>query len=111
MENEIRPVVSILPILVFSIPTAFGIITVRLGRFSRLFRVEWSILGLAATFITSILIVKQVLAGDILTYWNSNFYVDGLSALMEILGAGIGLIVIIYSVRGQVLSRCQVLYF
>ena len=40
-----------------------------------------------------------MLDGELLIAWNRNLYVDGLSALMEVLGSGLGIIILIYSIK------------
>jgi len=89
---------SWLPFLVFAVPTAIGLISLAVGRFRREFHGEWALLGLLATAAISVEIVRQVVVeGYILTFWNENLYVDGLSALMEVLGSGLGLVIVLYS--------------
>lgn len=100
MENIIQAKESALPLLVFLVPTAMGAITLLLGRLKREFHAEWALLGLLGTLVVSIEIARQIITQNcVLTAWNENFYVDGLSALMEILGCGMGLIIILYSFR------------
>lgn len=98
MTEAIQTKESILPLLVFLIPTFCGAVSLILARF-RAFHGEWTVLGLAGTFIVSVLIAYEVLQGYILTAWGQRIYVDGLSALMEILGSSMGLVIALYSVR------------
>ncbi len=90
---------STLPLLIFLVPVAFSVAIFALGRFHRIFREGLALLGLAVTLAISIIIFYRVLGGETLTAWNRNFYVDGLSALMELLGSGMGLVIALYSVR------------
>lgn len=100
MENVIQTRESLLPLLVFLVPTAFGVVTLLIGRAKREFHGEWAFLGLLATLVIAIEIAREVLIGNtVLVAWNENFYVDGLSALMEILGCGMGVVIVLYSFR------------
>ncbi len=98
MTEAIQTKESVLPLLVFLIPTICGLVSLLLVRF-RAFHGEWAVLGLGGTFAVSVLIAYEVLQGNILTAWGGHIYVDGLSALMEILGSCMGLIIAFYSVK------------
>lgn len=97
--EDLREVHSILPILVFVVPIGFSCLIFALGRMHRIFREGLALLGLVITFIISLAICGRVLGGELLVSWNRNIYVDGLSSLMEVLGSGIGIIIILYSIR------------
>jgi formate hydrogenlyase subunit 3/multisubunit Na+/H+ antiporter MnhD subunit len=99
MSRPVNEIVSLLPVLIFVIPTVVGILILALGRAHRVFREGLALLGLGATFAISVQITGAVLGGQILTAWNMTLYVDALSALMELLGALIGIIVVIHSLR------------
>jgi len=98
MEN-LREVTSILPILVFVIPVGIAVLIFALGRLHGIFREGLALFGLALTFMVSLAIGRRVLNGELLIAWGRNLYVDGLSALMEALGSGLGIIIILYSVH------------
>lgn len=98
MEN-LREVPSMLPILVFVVPVGFAVLVFALGRVHWIFREGLALLGLVVTFAISIAICGRVLGGELLTAWDRNLYVDGLSALMEVLGSGMGIIIVLYSIR------------
>lgn len=98
MEN-LREAQSILPILVFLVPIGFACLIFALGRVHRIFREGLALLGLVVTFIISLAICGRVLNGELLVFWNRNIYVDGLSALMEVLGSGLGIIIVLYSIK------------
>lgn len=111
-------VTSILPILVFAAPIAVSALIFALGRVHRIFREGLALLGLTATFIISLAISSRVLAGERLVAWNHNLYVDGLSALMEVLGSGLGMVIVLYSTvyltrhqLGMPLNRWRHTYF
>lgn len=99
MDESLRTVESILPILVWLVPTVIGVFILTFGRVSRAFREELAALGLLITFVISVMITARVIRGEILIAWNTQFYVDGLSALMEILGSSMGIIILLYSLR------------
>lgn len=101
--TSIEVVESHLAILVFVIPTLFSLIIFAFGRFSRLLREGVAFLGLLVSFLISVAICQKVLSGYVLSAWNMTIYVDGLSALMEILGSLMGLIIVLYS--SQYLKR------
>ncbi len=98
MEN-LREVPSILSILVFVVPIGFACLIFALGLVHRIFREGLALLGLVVTFVISLLICGRVLGGELLTAWGRNIYVDGLSALMEVLGSGLGIIILLYSIK------------
>jgi len=99
MDNTIAQVESILPILVCMVPVAFCILIFALGRIHRIFREGLALLGLLLTFCLSIAICRRIVGGEILTAWNDNLYVDGLSALMELIGSFTGIIIVLYSIK------------
>jgi len=100
MQNVIQTKESLLPLLVFLVPTAMGVVTLLVGRVRKVFHGEWALLGLLGTLAVSVEITRQIITQNcVLTAWNENFYVDGLSALMEILGCGMGVIIVLYSFR------------
>jgi formate hydrogenlyase subunit 3/multisubunit Na+/H+ antiporter MnhD subunit len=117
MGNLIE-VTSTLPILVFVVPVGFAALIFALGRVHTIFR-EWlALLGLVITLAISLAIAGQTLDGKLLFAWNRNLYADGLSALMEVLGSGIGIIIVIYSIRylthhqiGMPLNKWRHTYF
>ncbi len=98
MEN-LREATSILPILVFMVPVGAAVLIFALGRMHRIFREGLALLGLTVTFAISLVIGQRVLGGELLVAWNRNLYVDGLSALMEALGSGLGIVIILYSIK------------
>jgi formate hydrogenlyase subunit 3/multisubunit Na+/H+ antiporter MnhD subunit len=98
MQN-LREVSSVLPILVFLVPVGFACLIFALGLVHRIFREGLALLGMLVTFAISIVISMQVMGGDLLVAWNGNIYVDGLSALMEVLGSGLGIIILCYSMK------------
>jgi proton-translocating NADH-quinone oxidoreductase chain N len=65
----------------------------------RIFREGLALLGLLVTFAISLVIGQRVLGGELLVAWNRNLYVDGLSALMEALGSGLGMVIVLYSIK------------
>jgi len=97
---------SVLPILVFVVPMGFAGLIFALGMVHRVFREGLALTGLFVTFLISIAICGRVLGGEQLISWNQNLYVDGLSALMEVLGSGLGIIITLYSVK--YLTRHQI---
>ena len=98
MEN-LREVTSVLPILVFVVPVGAALLIFALGRMHRIFREALALLGLAVTFAISLVISGRVLSGELLTAWNGNLYVDGLSALMEVLGSALGIVIVLYAAK------------
>ena len=99
MPASITPMQSDLPWLVFVLPTAVGLFILLVGRFSRWLREGVALAGLAATFVVSAQVAAAVLHGHVLTAWGQTLYVDGLSALMEILGSLMGAVIVVYSIR------------
>lgn len=97
MENSVNTVSSIYPLLVFAVPLAFGIIILLCCRKHWITCEGMAFLGLSATFIISILVTQEILQGKVLLGWGFNFYVDGLSALMELLGSLMGFIILFYA--------------
>jgi len=97
--TSIEIVESPLAVLVFIIPTMFALIIFGLGRFSRLLREGLAFVGLLVTFLISVAIYQKVMAGYVLSAWKMTIYVDGLSALMEIIGSLMGLLIVLYSPR------------
>ncbi|MGQ9676039.1 MAG: complex I subunit 5 family protein [Chloroflexota bacterium] len=95
--QTIKTVESLLPILVFIVPSAFSLIIFALGPRHRVFREATAGIGLLAALVVAMLITQRVLAGEVLSAWDQNFYVDGLSAIMELIGSLMGLVVILYS--------------
>jgi len=95
----LREVTSILPILVFIVPVVAAVLIFALGRMHRIFREGLALLGLLVTFAISLVIGQRVLGGELLVAWNRNLYVDGLSALMEALGSGLGIVIVLYSIK------------
>jgi len=95
--GEIIVKVSFLPFLVFITPTVFGTITLLLWRLYPGFHGWWALAGLVITGTISLQIFHEVITGNILTLWNNNLYVDGLSALMLLLGSLLGLVIVAYS--------------
>jgi len=94
---SIEIIESNLAVLVFIIPTLFSLAIFAFGRFSRLLREGLAFLGLLATFLISVAIYQKVMAGHVLSAWKMTIYVDGLSALMEIIGSLMGLLIVLYS--------------
>ncbi|MCS7254083.1 MAG: proton-conducting transporter membrane subunit [Armatimonadota bacterium] len=90
---------SWLPILVFVIPTVCGVISLSLRRASGFFHSVIAVLGLTGTFAISVAITVEVMKGNVLVALNNTIYADGLSALMELLGSCMGMVVAIYSIR------------
>ena len=97
MSFSIEVVESHLAVLVFVVPTIFSLIVFAFGRFSRWLREGAAYLGLIVTFLISVSICQKVLSGYVLSAWNKTIYVDGLSALMEIIGSFMGLLIVLYS--------------
>ena len=93
------PIESNLPWLVFALPTVAGLLIFALGRTSRWLREGLALVGLGATSVVAIQVGFQVVHGRALRAWGMNFYADGLSAVMELLGAVMGFLVVIYSIR------------
>jgi len=91
--------VSILPLLVFVVPLAFGVLIFGLGRLGRIFREGLALLGIVATLAISVLMTGRTLGGEVLTWWNNNLYVDGLATLMELAASVMGVIVVVYSMQ------------
>ena len=89
--------VSILPLLVFLVPLAFGVLIFALGRFGRFFRDGLALMGIAATLGISVMMAGRILGGEVLTWWSNNLYVDGLAAVMELSASIMGVIVVVYS--------------
>lgn len=97
VPSSITEVESVLAVLVFIVPLIFALVIFIFGGISRVLREGMAFVGITLTFVISGLIAKKVLSGYVLTYWHMNFYVDGLSSLMELLGSAMGVIIIIYS--------------
>ena len=90
---------SVLPLLVFLVPTVCGVVSLVVARF-RAFHGEWAFLGLLGTLGISIWITYEVVVkGYILVAYHKNFYVDGLSALLELLGSCMGILIVLYSLK------------
>ena len=100
MVVTINPmVVSILPFLVFMVPLVFGGLIFALGRLGKIFRHGLALTGIGLTLLIAIMMTVRVLNGEVLTWWGNNFYVDGLSTLMELAASVMGVIVVIYSMK------------
>lgn len=89
---------SIVPALVFLLPVLAGVLVFSARRMGRAFQ-QWTsivtaglVTGLAAWM------ARRILQGVILTSWNNELRVDGLSALMVLLISAITLLATIYSV-------------
>ena len=57
-----------------------------------------ALIGIFATLAISVMMTGRVLGGEVLTWWNNNFYIDGLATLMELAASGLGAIVVVYSI-------------
>jgi len=90
--------VSILPLLVFLVPIAFGVLIFALGRLGKFYRQGLALTGILLTFAISVAMTSRVLNGEVLTWWNNNFYIDGLATLMELSASLMGVIVVVYSI-------------
>lgn len=90
---------SWLPIFVFLIPMVCGVISLSFRRASAVFHSTITMLGLVGTFAISAAIANEVIQGNVLVALNETIYADGLSALMELLGCCMGMLVAIYSLR------------
>ncbi|MRR10364.1 hypothetical protein EG831_09895, partial [bacterium] len=90
--------VSILPLLVFLVPIGFSLLIFALGRLGRAYRHGLALAGIVATFAISAAMTARVLNGEVLTWWNNNFYIDGLATLMELAASVMGVIVVVYSI-------------
>ena len=99
MVVTINPtVVSILPFLVFMVPLFFGGMIFALGRYGKFFRHGLALIGILATLLIAVMMTGRILNGEVLTWWNNNFYIDGLSTLMELAASVMGVIVVVYSI-------------
>ncbi|MCU0607680.1 MAG: hypothetical protein MUF78_09750, partial [Candidatus Edwardsbacteria bacterium] len=90
--------VSILPLLVFLVPIGFSLLIFALGRLGRAYRQGLALAGIVATLAISVAMTARVLNGEVLTWWNNNFYIDGLATLMELAASVMGVIVVVYSI-------------
>ena len=99
MDNTITQIESILPIWICMVPVVCCILIFALGKIHRIFREGLALLGLIVTFCISIAICRRIVGGEILTAWNNNLYVDGLSALMELISSLLGIIIVLYSIK------------
>ncbi len=90
--------VSILPFLVFIVPLCFGGLIFLLGRHGKFFRHGLALIGILATLAIAAVMTARVLDGEVLTWWNNNFYIDGLATLMELAASVMGVIVVVYSI-------------
>lgn len=98
MESPYLP--SPWPWLIWVLPAAFGVVALLLGRWRALWAGGVALVGLVLTVLVSLQIALEVYGrGRILTAWNMNLYVDGLSALMELLGSLMGVLVVLFSFR------------
>lgn len=95
MEGKI--VESSLILWVFLIPVILGVVIFFTGRFGAFLREGLASVGVAASFIISLLIAKHILKGEVITFWNENLRADGLSTLMILLASLMGTLVLIYS--------------
>lgn len=95
-ENTIP---SVLPALVFIIPAAAGLLAWLLGRV-RLGAAQFlGFAGAAGALVVALAMVSPVVGGSVLTTWGRELRVDGLSSLVVVLIALIGLVAVIYSFR------------
>ena len=91
--------ISIVPVLVFLLPVLAGVFVFSMRRISRAFQQWISIVTAALVTGLGAWMARQILHGVILTSWNNELRVDGLSALMVLVISGIALLATIYSVR------------
>ena len=90
---------SIVPALVFLLPVLAGVVVFSMRRMGRTFPQWVSIVTAALVASLGAWMARQILHGVILTSWNNELRVDGLSALMVLVISGIALLATIYSVR------------
>ncbi len=99
MGEMIQVKESLLPILVFLVPTICGVVSLVVARF-RAFHGEWAFVGLLGTLGISVWIAYEVIVNKcVLVAYHQNFYVDGLSALMELLGSCMGILIVLFSLK------------
>jgi formate hydrogenlyase subunit 3/multisubunit Na+/H+ antiporter MnhD subunit len=99
MGGEITIQPSALPWLVTILPVAFGALICLVGRFSRWLREPLAFVCIIATSACSIQVAGHALAGRTLTGWGQLLRVDGLSALVQLIGCLMVGLVLVYSVR------------
>jgi hydrogenase-4 component F len=99
MPDKLMTETSLLPALVFLLPVLAGVIVFAGVRMGRAFQ-QWIPIATSAVVAgMAVWMARRVLQGVILTAWKNELRVDGLSALMVLIIAGIGLLATIYSVR------------
>ncbi len=97
MPNQ---VVSILPVLVFIVPAAAGILAYVVGRASVGVRNFVVVLGAAAAAVIGAVMLYQMLSlGAVLTAWGDELRVDGLSMVLVLVISFVGLLAAIYAMR------------
>jgi hydrogenase-4 component F len=91
---------SILPLLIFIIPIVLSVPIFSLGRRYKIFREWFTLIGLAATLIITFFNYHQVVGNEVRALvWHDMFYIDGLSVLMELVVAVMGIIIVVYSMK------------
>ncbi len=99
MNELVTTIASPLPVLVFVVPIAFGAIILLAGPTCRWCRELLAFVGALATGAIAVQVAQEAMAGHVLTGWGRLLYVDGLSALMVLLGCLMVIVVIPYSLR------------
>lgn len=99
MAEETLNQTSMLPAMVFLLPVLAGIVIFAVRGMSRAY--EQGLAIVVSAFVTGIglWMVRQNLRGIVLTTWNNELRVDGLSVLMVVIISGVGLLASIYSTR------------
>ncbi len=90
---------SVLPALVFLLPVLGGAIVFAATRAGRAFQQWVSVVTAAVVTGLGAWMAYRVVKGTVLTAWNNELRVDGLSALMVLIIGGIGLLASVYSMR------------
>ncbi|MFO7946829.1 MAG: proton-conducting transporter membrane subunit, partial [Armatimonadota bacterium] len=99
MAGEINMQSSALPWLVVAVPVVFGLLVLLAGRLSRVLREPLAFVGVVATAAVSIQATQEVLAGHTLIAWGELLLVDGLSALVQLIGCLMTVLILLYSLR------------
>ena len=90
---------SPLPALVFLLPVLAGAIVFSARRMGRAFQQGMSVLTAALVTALGAWMARRIVHGAVLTAWHNELRVDGLSVLMVVIIAGIGLLASVYSTR------------
>lgn len=117
MAEETLTHTSMLPAMVFLLPVLAGIVVFAVRRMSRAYEQGLAIVVSAAVTGLGLWMVRQNLRGVVLTTWNNELRADGLSVLMVVIIASVGLLASIYSTRSlgehgtEIISSSRVRWF